>query len=281
MIQFDFPLYLCKIVQSFLSDRCYQVHVNCDVSRLLFVDFGVPQGSVLGPALYNIYTPDFPSLPQCESAIFADDTAVFSSHEFSLNIETNLKHAIEVLEKYYTKWKIKLNVGKTQAIFFTRKRKPCFLPSNQLHVSGTTIEWEQSVKYLGVHLDSKLTFNQHIQNTLKKISIAIKMLYPFINRQSLLTNENKIIIHKVIFQAILLYGCPVWGNAAKCHLKKLQVSQNKILKMMLNLPWHYSTLDLHRKANVELISDRICKLINNFNISCESSENVLITQLPA
>ena len=84
---------------------------------------------------------------------------------------------------------------------------------------------------------------------------------------------------KVIFQSILLYGSPVWGGAALCHIKKLQVSQNKLLKMMLNLPFRYSTCDLHQETNVELISERIQKLEANFAFRCSSSDNPLINQI--
>lgn len=279
MLTFKIPLYLCKIVQSFLSGRCFSVFVDGGVSSLVNFNFGVPQGSVLGPSLYNLYTSDFPKIPQCESAIFADDVAIFCSDKLALNIERSLSRAVEILHNYYNKWKIKLNDEKFQAIFFTRKRKSCYLPSSQLKINGKDIAWERSVKYLGIHLDTKLTFSDHINSTLKKIGIAIKLLYPFINRNSTLTNDNKIIIFKVIFQAILLYGSPVWGKAASCHIKKLQVSQNKLLKMMLNLPWRHSTIDLHQRANVEWISERIQKLANKFDYSCDISENPLINQL--
>lgn len=280
MIKFKVPLYLCKIVQSFLSDRCFSVHVNSGISSLFTFNFGVPQGSVLGPLLYNLYTSDIPTIPLCEIAIFADDTAIYSSDELALNIESNLVQAVEILSNFYNKWKIKLNADKFQAIFFSRKRKSCYLPSNQfIQINGIDIAWENSVKYLGIHLDTKLTFNHHINCTIKKVNIAIKLLYPFINRRSALTIENKVIIMKVIFQAILLYGSPVWGRAALCHIKKLQVSQNKLLKMMLNLPFRYSTCDLHQETNVELISERIQKLEANFALRCNSSDNPLINQI--
>lgn len=279
MLKFNIPAYLCKVVQSFLSGRCFRVFVNKACSDLSYFHSGVPQGSVLSPILYNIYTSDFPFIPECRAAIYADDTAVFSSHEFALNIETNLNNGIEILLQYFHKWKIKLNEDKMQAIFFTRKRKPCFLPSGKIRVKGVELDWVPSVKYLGVNLDTRLSFNEHVTKTIKKVNVAIKMLYPFINRKSLLCNDNKIIIYKVIFQAILLYGCQVWGDCAKCHIKRLQISQNKTIKMMLNLPWHHSTLDVHRKANVELIHERIHKLNTKFITRCQFADNILVNEL--
>lgn len=98
LIHLRFPPYICKIVQSFLTRRRFVVQVNSGVSDLMFFNSGVPQGSVLAPILYNIYVSDFPKLPNCHTAIFADDTAIFSSHELALNIESNLLNVIKIVE---------------------------------------------------------------------------------------------------------------------------------------------------------------------------------------
>lgn len=95
----------------------------------------------------------------------------------------------------------------------------------------------------------------------------------------MLSNHNKILIVKLVFQAIILYGCPVWGNCAKTHLKRLQVSQNKILKMALNLPWHFSTNMLHTISNVNTVTFCIERIINRFQTNCMISENPLISNL--
>ena len=105
------------------------------------------------------------------------------------------------------------------------------------------------------------------------------MLYPLINRRSLLSVDNKLILVKVIFQSIMLFACPAWGDCAAMHLKKLQIMQNKILKMALDLPWYYSTKRLHERANVSEIQNRIQMLNENFVQKCRFSDNHLITSL--
>lgn len=135
------------------------------------------------------------------------------------------------------------------------------------------------MKYLGIFLDKKLTFQCHITNIQKKVNMYIKILYPLINRKSTLSNSNKIIILKVIFQSIMLYGCPVWGKSAISHLKKLQICQNKVLKMMLNLPRRYPTDLLHELCNTSKVIDRITTISTKFKISCEISDNALISSI--
>lgn len=279
MIQLNFPLYIIRIIESFLKNRLFCVCLNDRYSDLVEIPAGVPQGSVLGPLLYILYCSDFPNLNGCEWASYADDTCIFFSHEFGQNIVTKLQCALDNLTAYFTKWKIKINEDKTQAVFFTRKRKACFYPIDQLEINGTNIQWSEYIKYLGVHLDRKLIFDLHITRQIEKFNLAKKMLYPLIKRGSPLNNMNKLILSKVIFQSIILYACPVWGVCAKSHIKKLQICQNKLLKMMLNLPWHFSTKNLHKKNNVKQIRDRIQNITERFKFFCTLSDNPLIFNL--
>lgn len=279
MVQFNFPLYLIRIVESFLKNRLFCVCLNDKYSDLLEIPAGVPQGSVLGPILYILYCSDMPDLNGCNCATYADDTCLFFSHEFGQNIVIKLQCALENLVSYFEKWKIKINEEKTQAVFFTRKRKACFYPTTQLKINGTSIPWNDSVKYLGVHMDRKLIFELHVKRQIEKFNMARNMLYPLIRRGSPLSSENKIILAKVVFQSIILYACPVWGVCAASHVKKLQICQNKLLKMMLSLPWHFSTRVLHNNNNIRLIRDRINTVTERFKIFCGLSENPLISSL--
>lgn len=279
MIQFNFPLYLIRTVESFLKERFFCVCLNDKYSDLLEIPAGVPQGSVLGPILYILYCSDMPDLNGCNYATYADDTCLFFSHEFGQNIVTELQCALDNLVHYFQKWKIKINEEKTQAVFFTRKRKSCFYPTNQLKINGTCIPWSDNVKYLGVYMDRKLIFDLHIKRQIEKFHIARNMLYPLIKRGSYLSYENKIILAKVVFQSLFLYACPVWGVCAASHIKKLQICQNKLLKMMLNLPWYFSTRILHSNNNIKLIRDRIDTVTERFKFFSFMSENPLISNL--
>lgn len=279
LLSLQFPLHLVRMIKMFLSDRFFCVNVGNSVSDLKLIPAGVPQGSVLGPILYNIFCADIPILNPCRFAAYADDLAIYYSHELGQVLVTELQCALYNLEEYYFKWKIKLNSDKTQSIFFTRKRKICFLPDRNLRICEKDIQWLESVKYLGIFLDKKITFNRHVTYIIEKVNLYKKILYPLINRNSNLNIDNKMLIVKVIFQAIILYGCPVWGNCAKTHIKRLQIAQNKLLKMVLRLPWHFSTTRLHLISDTNPVSDCINNAIENFITKCSLSENRLISNL--
>jgi len=264
---------------SFLKNRSFAVHLNGVKSENYKIPAGVPQGSVLGPILYNIFTSDIPIPNNCFLSAFADDIAIGSTGVLGEDIVNNLQTGMDGLQNFFTKWKIKINSGKTKAIYFTRKRKECFKPHCKLKIEENEIEWVETVKYLGITLDSKLTFKHHINQTVDKVNKTIVTLYPFINKNSYLSVNNKLLIHKTIFQPILLYGAPIWHDCAKTHISRLQVAQNKVLKLMLNLPFYFSTKKLHEKANVDLVDTMAKSIFDKFNNKLQFSDKILVKDL--
>lgn len=279
LIRFNFPPMLIKIIQSFLSERTFSVYIGSNHSSQYDILAGCPQGSCLSPILYNIYTADFPLLEGCLTSIFADDTAILSSEILAVDVLSNLQAALTVVQSYFTKWKIMVNPQKTQSIYFSRRYKPCFLPQHPIMFNNNLISWMDKVKYLGVILDPKLKFQHHVPYIIDKVNNLIRLLYPLINRNSKLNIENKTLIMKSIFHAIMFYAAPVWSTSAQCHIKKLQITQNKLLKMIHNLPWHHSTQRLHTLANVELVNTRLNRLTQNFNVRCLNSEHLHINEI--
>lgn len=180
---------------------------------------------------------------------------------------------------YFNRWKIKLNQSKTEAIFFTRRRAARYLPKDTLNLNSTSIEWSKCIKYLGVLLDQKITFKQHVDNAKVRAQKYTRILYSLINRRSRLNIRNKMLIFKSIFRPIMLYGAPAWSSCAPTHRKSLQVTQNKLLKIIHDKPFCYSTRKLHNETKIDPISDTIDEMTCKFEAKFQSSENPLITGL--
>ena len=279
LISLKFNDNIIKIIQSFLSLRSFRVHIGDKASSIYPIKAGCPQGSCLSPILYNIYTFDIPKINFCETSIFADDTAILCSDILASDIIIKLEEALRKLHIYFNKWKISLNSEKTQAIYFTRKRVERFVPQRCISFNNQEIKWETKVKYLGVILDQKLTFKEHISYIISKSNVLIKSLYPFINKSSSLNKENKMLIFKSIFHAVIFYAAPIWAKSAKCHLKKLQVLQNKLLKLIFNKPRLFSTARLHHIAEIDVVITKIEKLTINFYTKCSYSVYDIIAEL--
>jgi hypothetical protein len=258
------------MIDSFLSNRDFQVTVNGHASETHMLQYGVPQGAVLSPMLYSIYTSDTPLSADHETALFADDIAKYKSSRRVTAITNGLKKAAKATHRYATRWKIKINGAKTQAMFITRRRKKQ-IPRGRLRIFDADIEWSKKLKYLGVIIDSKLTFKPHVDYVIDRANKAIRVLYPLLCRRSKLDITNKLLIYKLAIRPIITYASPALKGIAATHIKKMQIAQNKALKMIHNRAWYTSTAELHRISNVPTIADYIDKLTEKFESKLNDS----------
>lgn len=274
-----FPPYLCAMIKSFTASRTFKVHINADRSSAKAIPAGLPQGSILSPTLYSIFVADLKFNQHTQSACYADDTAIYSSANRTTTIQKNLQKSLSKVENFFEKWKIKANAQKTQAIIFPFNNQFKRRPTERLKLCDSPIDYSDSINYLGVTLDKKLNLKLHIDNTRKKAIKSMSALYPLISRRSTLNIKNKLLLYKAVIRPIMSYASPIWRRAAPTNRKKLQIVQNKCLKIIHNLPWRTSTTELHMTANIPLLAEFIHKLQHNFNIKCNNSEFALIREL--
>ncbi|GFV62654.1 probable RNA-directed DNA polymerase from transposon BS [Trichonephila clavipes] len=226
LITYNFPAPLIHIINSYLVNRTYKVRVNNTFSLPHRVNIGVTQGSLLGPILFNIYLNDIPSHPQTMLNLYADDTAILATFKNHKTVTSALNKHLALLETYFNQWKIKINVNKTVAVLFTKRIKPIKPPT----LYSTPLQWSQSTKYLGLVLDKKLTWKQHILHARDKFRHALRLIYPLICRNSEMDMYNKVLLYTAVLRPIISYGCPVWGYAAKTNINILEVAQNSIIR---------------------------------------------------
>jgi len=279
MVKIGFPSYLSKLILSFLEKRSFQTKIDGVLSDVAYMVAGLPQGSVESPTLYSIYTSDFPSPRDCTVAQYADDTAAFALAIRGEVAKKRVQKALNQFDKYFKKWRIRMNPEKFEAIFFSRRRKSSYFPQTQFSSSDILIPWSSSIKYLGVHLQKNLTFQNHIRESISKVEKTTKILFPLIGRRSKLSIKNKLLLYKTIFRPVLSYAVPVWNNCAITLRKKLQVCQNKVLKLCLNRHWRTSTALVHDEAEIELLSDHLNKIVTRFRLNCSVHDNQEISGL--
>ncbi|GBP21683.1 Probable RNA-directed DNA polymerase from transposon X-element [Eumeta japonica] len=146
------------LLKSYLENRCYEVKINSDTSDMHVIRSGVPQGSVLGPVLYLIYTADLPAHASTTTATYADDTAILSTHENQDSASDSLQQHLNLIEKWLRQWRIKANTDKSVQVTFTLRRKTC----PPVKLCNVEIPQADDAKYLGMHLDRRLTWRKHI-----------------------------------------------------------------------------------------------------------------------
>jgi hypothetical protein len=285
LIMYKYPIYLIKLILSYLSNRTAFVVCQSAFSFHFDVTSGVPQGSLIAPHLFNVFINDIPIPSKGHLSLYADDTAFFVQFPWKnlKSIKSELSKTINRLHNYFNDWKIRLNESKTEFIVFSKSSKMIQKVSNDsINFNGEQFSFKDSVKYLGVVLDRKLTFKHHIDSLISKASaVTYSSLYCLLSRNSSASVDSKIRIYKSFIRPILTYACPVFINSALCHLNKLQLFQNKVLRMILNVNWFdfKSVNEIHNTANMPLVTDFISRLTANFYEKVAHHSNDLYSSL--
>ncbi|GFW76926.1 probable RNA-directed DNA polymerase from transposon X-element [Trichonephila clavipes] len=186
LIKYNLPPPLVFLLHFYNTNRSYQVRVQDTLSNTKNISCGVAQGSLLGPLLFNLYINDIPDYSLTKLNMFAEDTAIHTTYRRITSVTYAINKHLKLLENYYDKWKISINVEKSAAVLFTKKRKIPPPPT----MYNTTIPWSQSTKYLGITFDKNLTWKNHIQHTRQKFRKIMFKLFPLIGRNSELSIET-------------------------------------------------------------------------------------------
>lgn len=228
---------------------------------------GVPQGSILAPFLFNIFVNVIINPKNSELFMYADDTAVTcdSTWKNLRTIKKNLENALDKLTEYFASWKIKINDSKTEFIMFSKSTKMLKkLNSDPLRFRNQTLSWTPNVRYLGFTLDNKLTYKSHIDLAIKKARKLMSVLFCLIKKNNQLKPEHKVHVYKAYIRPVLTYGEIVYHNCAKTNFSKIQVLQNKCLRMALDSPFFTKNSQLHEDAKIPTINDFIKKKHREF-----------------
>lgn len=249
----DIPECYVKILDNFLQDRRFYIQIDGQRSEMKIQNEGIPQGSVLSPALFTIYVNDLPKLQHILLAQFADDTALLTTGcrlDFIIN---RLQRQIDILELWAIDNKIKINAQKTQAIMFTRRRP---ILDRRLTLQNQEVPWATCTKYLGVELDHQLRFTQHVMTKKEKITKAIHGLYPFLSSTDM-TLRTKLRLYQSTILPMMLYGCSSWGTTCETNIKTLQILQNRCLRIILHAPRWTRIQQLHVEAGIPTVAEFI------------------------
>ncbi|KAL1138083.1 hypothetical protein AAG570_009778 [Ranatra chinensis] len=231
LISYNIPDALVNVLHSFLSDRQFRVKIDEIFPGRKPTKAGVPQGSLLGPTLFNFYVNDLSASPGTKVAMYADDTA-FLAQSWKLSLVSNrLQGALDKAQSLFSRWRMRVNPSKCAALFFTKRLR--HKPIGLLRIGGEYIPWSKSTKYLGVMLDCQLSWNHHVGGILKKANSRFAQLYPLINRTSAIYIRAGRDIYLMLLRPILTYASPVWGYTEKSKISKLQVTIMPSVKFFL------------------------------------------------
>jgi hypothetical protein len=155
------------------------------------------------------------------------------------------------LDLWYSKWKIKVNNEKYSHITFTLKKGS--IPP--ISLSSQIIPPASNVSYLGLTLDNRLTWAEHVKQKRQLLNTRRKALYSLIGKSSKLSLKNKLLLYKSLLKPIWSYGIQLWGAAKNSNIYKIQSFQFTTLRIITKAPFYVINHTLHTDLNVPTITE--------------------------
>lgn len=230
-----------RLLCSYLSERKQSVSIESIVdskkvtrsSECIDVIRGVPEGSILGPLLFLIYVNDVRHHLDCISICqYADDTSCIVAADSVSDLSMKLSQLIAGMVRWCADNKLGLNVGKTGIVHYTARE-----PEYSLYVrkDGKSVQTKTAAKFLGVTLDSGLTWTSHIDVVVKKLNTAC---YTVRHVRHVVNLETLRAIYFAFVHSVISYGIMFWG--ASPDAERVFVVQKRILRSMLGLEYDAS-----------------------------------------
>ena len=244
--------------RNYLCNRQQFVTYNGFRSSSQAIGCGVPQGSILGPLLFLLYINDLSAVSNdIFSILFADDSNLFISGKDVDSLSAKMNNVLKDVQEWLCSNKLSLNVLKTHYMIFTNKRT--IVKDIKLVVFNYEIERAYVTKFLGVQIDSKLTWSEHIAYTCKKLAKSAAVLS---KARIKLPKSCLVSLYYSVAYPYFIYCNHVWGNTHTTFLDPLLKCQKRIIRIITSSPYRAHTRPLLVANNMLNVFD-----INNLVVS--------------
>lgn len=278
-----------KFFESYLSNRFQFVKINNTLSNKLGVTRGIFQGTLLGPLLFLIYINDLCNLNLNAKIIcFADDSTLLYSCSNLADLNTQINEDLKQIRRWFIDNDLTINCDKTKYLHFKLFKNnspnlPIIFHSKKCNLiqpcNCQYLENANTIKYLGLHIDSNLKWKSHINFILNKMRFLISQFHHLkskIHKKFLLTLYNSWI------QSHLSYGVIAWGGDYITNINRILNLQNKFIKLIIRSD---ITIDIIHYRNLGILPLRylyffkVCIYIYN-NPQLFSKRNTVNSRRP-
>ena len=233
----------------YLQNRQARVKVQGTVSSYTNLENGTPQGRIISPFLYNILMENIArlELPQgVDLLLFGDDVCVAARGRNKIN---NLQRAVNMFMEKSKELGLKINTNKTKTMIIKDKK-----PERNITINNQPIEWVENFVYLGIHIDSKLNFNQELKYLRQKAAARLNTMKYMTSLKGGASLELQKIYYKACTRSLIDFAAPVLTNLTDNQKETLEVIQNNAMRLMLGAPmW----TKLRAESNLLTLENRI------------------------
>jgi hypothetical protein len=211
LLNTDLPPKIIKFIANYLKGRKAYTTLNTAKSKQQLSKAGVPQGGVLSPTLFNLYTSDIPlPPPDTLNITYADDITVFSSNKDYKIAEQNIQPYLHDIHRWTIRNDLKLNATKTTTTLFSPDPAE-YSVELTLNIDNTRLPTVKKPKILGLTLDPKLTYNAHIKQVATKAKKTTKIIKALTSTRWGKQKETLINTYKAITRPVMEYANTIWA----------------------------------------------------------------------
>ena len=237
-----------QLLHNYLINRSQKVLFNGKISKSLSLNYGVPQGLILGPLLFLIYVNDFPKcLTTGKPLMLADDTNVFFSEKTFKKLFAVANQQLKNIDNWLTSNKVSIvNIDKTNYIVFHTPHSK--IPENtNLQLRNANLKRVQRIKFLGVFVHENLSWKPHMEWQLQKIKVCYGVVRKI---QSYLNKKTLLLLYNALIKSHLQYCILTWCNGNKTIVKKLQSTANNFIRLVFGIRRKDSVKSLMKAQNL-------------------------------
>ena len=231
------------------------------------VQIGLPQGSILGPLLLTLYINDLPDyLEHCDVTLYADDTVLFISDKSLHNIKSYMNSDLEKLNNWLKLNHLTLSISKSKFMIIGSSQRLNKIDSISFKIDNMDLDEVSSFKYLGIVINDRLTWQDHVDQMFSKINKKLGLLKRI---RYCLPLDARLLFFNSYVLPLFDYADIVWGDRGNSTLMlQLQSLHNKAAKIILDLPIGSSASEALNKRNWKSLARRRAEHRATFIYKC-------------